>query len=251
MQKPAGRTQMSRRERVLQEMVSEGVHCVSTLKVATNRLLDRGGMTSVVRRTCIRSKVVPVYPRQSEVTWETGATERDFLQRHGHVRESSVHFGRVFVVFQRLINSINLSLEHGKNSVRFLGLSRAGIGQSSVGSHEADGTVLIILPVADRVPSPIEIPCECVDLAVGQGKPIGKCELVIRCGHFGTVGECELDGVTDEGVLRVLKACSLGQSAGVCELVELTELPLLEGFVLVRDRDDDTPENGISIFDVV
>jgi len=95
---------------------------------------------------------------------------------------------------------------------RFFWLSRTALGKSVVVSQKAGGAVLIVLPVADGVMGYIEIPCERIDLAVGQIKSIGELEPVIGRGHLFTASESDLYGVADVGVLSVLETCSSGQA---------------------------------------
>jgi len=57
------------------------------------------------------------------------------------------------------------------------------------------------------VVSAVEIARKRIDLAIGQSEAIKKCELVVGRGSLAAVGESELDGVTDKGMLRVLVTC--------------------------------------------
>ena len=70
---------------------------------------------------------------------------------------------------------------------------------------------------------------------------------MIGRGHRFAVSECELYGVAEVGMLRVL-ACSSGQIIRIRELIKLTFRPLSGEFVVVRNRGDDTSEDNIGVF---
>jgi len=98
VQESARCTQVPRRKRVLQEVIGEGVQCISPLEITVNRPLDCSSVASVVRCPCIVSEVVPVYLRQSDATWDIRSAGRDFFEFPGHVGKRGVRDGWILVV---------------------------------------------------------------------------------------------------------------------------------------------------------
>jgi len=111
--------------------------------------------------------------------------------------------------------------------------------------------ILVVLPVtvADGVVGSIEIPCERVDLTVGQIKPIGELEPVTGHGYRFTISESEFYGIADVGMLCVLKICSSGQATTGTDLTHLASH--FWGFVLVRDRDNDASEGEVRVCELL
>ena len=73
---------MPRRKQDRKEVIVEGVQCVNPLEITPNRPLDCGGVTNVVRRSCILSKVISVYRDPKMTTFvRAGASRRSQVFR--------------------------------------------------------------------------------------------------------------------------------------------------------------------------
>ena len=102
---------MTRRERILEEMVGKGVQRVRSVQITIGRSLKRQGMPSIVRRACVGAEVIPVDARQPQIAREPRwAGLREPPQLHANVRELVVRDRRVFVTVQRIVDGVDLGL---------------------------------------------------------------------------------------------------------------------------------------------
>ena len=149
--------------------------------------------------------MVPVDFCKSKITRYVRSGDSDPLQFHGNARKLGIDHGRVLMVSERLVDFIDLLLQHGKNVHCFLWLAGPSISKRVKRAQEAVGLVLGVFPIAYGVASAVKVSREPVDLTVRQTQLVSELELVLRRGDLLSIREGQSNSVANEAVFRILK----------------------------------------------